>query len=267
MKGKEEENGVKEGMVSGEGMTEAPKTRRLREQIKARYADSNPETEEQWTELEDRYADEVEGELGKYKESETTMQEVVQANPELGQLLFDVVINKLPLRVAIAKSIASEDLVPREGDDDYEAYQKAYNERLEGAKKMSALEKQIEANQEASIARIDKFAEEKGLSEEQKNTLLDNIDREFIKILNKEVSPELLEAFYRNLVFDEEMKAAEEAGKIKARNEAIDQKKTKENAENLGDGIPRSEGKGVNTEKSTKKQNEFFSGIKTRKGI
>lgn len=268
MEEKEKEVEITNGKGTiGAEAPETPKTRRLREAIKARYVDASPETDEQWYDLEDRYADEVESDLGRYKASEMTMQEVVQAYPELGQLLYDVVVNKLPFNVAVARNIDIDGIRPQEGDEDFDAWQAAYTERVDKAKKYADTEKEIEANQQASIALVDEFAAEKGLTDEQKNTLLDSIEKSFQDMLYKKLSRELLDAHYKAMVFDDEVKAAEQAGEIKAKNESIDQLKIKENRSQEGDGIPRSAGKGGVVETKQKRTNILFDGIKERKGI
>lgn len=250
---------------------ETPKERKLRQMMRERYADEVPEDDspEAWEGIEDKFADDISGDLnklGQYKESDEAIQEVMIANPELGQIVYDVLTSKMPVRAAIAKHFDSEDFTPKEGDDDYSDYQEQYNQRLEKNKQYQALQKEIDANEEASIKLIDDFAAEKGLGDEEKDALLAKIDQAFVDVLNKKVSKQILEAFYKDSVFDEEMKTAEQAGEIRGRNSSIEDIKKKSAAAKTGDGIPTPAKGGEPTEKP-KKRDGLFDGIRERRGI
>lgn len=248
-------------------VAQAPSLRKYQEKMKARYADEyDPASNE--PDMLDRYAEEVEGDLTKYKEAEESLNETMRADPVFAQFVYDVAVNKLPMRAAIAKYFAAEDLIPQEGDDDFEAHQAAYKERVDKSNKMSALEKEIAANEEASFANIDAFAQEQGYSEEQKTALIDKINSVLQDAIEKKISPELLMSFHKMLSFDSEVEAAKEAGKIEGKNEKIESIKAKEEEEIVGDGVPVT---GTGTEAAVamraRKQDPFFGGIKKRNSI
>lgn len=250
---------------------ETPKERRLRQMLRERYPDEIPQEDnpDLWNTLEDRFADDVSndlGELSRYKESEMTIKEVMMAYPDFGNILYDVVVAKTPIDIAISKHFSAEDLIRKEGEEGYEDYQASYNEKLEKAKKMSEQQALIDKNEEESIARIDAFAEAKGLSEEQKNELLDKINAGFVDMLHKIVSDNVLEAFYKDMVFDGEVSSAEQAGQVKGRNEAIEQMRGKAAVAQAGDGVP-APSKGGEAIRPEKKENPVFSGLKQRRGI
>lgn len=244
----------------------APTLRKYREKVKARYPDFNPEKEEDWLEMEDKYAEEVEMDLGKYKEAENKLIEAMKADTQFAQVVLDVAVNSMPLRAAIAKSLSEEDLIPKEGDDDYEAFQTARAENLRKATEMSELEKKIAENQEATLANIDKFAEENGYTEEQKNALIDLINETYDKLMMKDISPELLLSFHKMMNFDSEVQAAQEAGQIEGRNAAIEIKKATDTKDKKGDGVPVPASSSV-TDREKKKTNAMFEGVGRRRTI
>lgn len=248
-------------------VAQAPSLRKYQEKMKARYADEyDPASNE--PDMLDRYAEEVEGDLTKYKEAEESLNETMRADPVFAQFVYDVAVNKLPMRAAIAKYFAAEDLIPQEGDDDFEAHQAAYKERVDKSNKMSALEKEIAANEEASFANIDAFADEQGYSEEQKTALIDKINSVLQDAIEKKISPELLMSFHKMLSFDSEVEAAKEAGKIEGKNEKIESIKAKEEEEIVGDGVPATS---TGTEESVvakeRKPDPFFGNMRQRKSI
>lgn len=255
--------------VEGEApVADAPTIRKYRAKILARYSDANPQTEQEWADLEDKYADEVEGELDIYKTTDKTLTDKIQADPELGQFLHDLVVNNVPFRVAVIKTLGSDELIPKEGDDDYEAWQSVGKEKAESASKRSVIDKEIETNQDASIAAIDTYSESKGYSEEQKNTLLDFIDNSFQDLLHKKVSEPILAAFDKAMNYDADISAAAEAAKIEGKNEAIDIKKAKDVNAAAGDGIPVAGKGGVTTREIVIGPNQrIFGDLGRKRGI
>lgn len=231
--------------------------RKLRENIAKRYPDQIPDNDD-WTELEDRYSDEIESEVGRYKEGEMTMQELVSVYPELGMILNDMVANKVPFRVAITKYLSQEDLIPMEGEEDYSAYQSAYEERKKGVEKKKSLESQIQQNEANTIAAIDKYCDGKGYSEEEKEALFDFMNDIFIKMLHKEINENIVQALDNARNYNKDVESAKQIGKIEGRNENIELVKAKKPQ---SDGIPSV---GSSADIAPKKQNGFFDDVKDR---
>ncbi len=241
--------------------------RKYREKIKARYPDANPQTDDEWLDMEDKYAEDVEGMLSQNEADSQVIKEVMMAYPELAMFLNDLFVNKLPLRAAIAKHFAQEDLIPQEGDDDYEVHKKASQERLETVKKREAMDKEIEANQDASISAIDAYAEKNGYSEEQKNGLLDFINDTFQELLMKKISENILSAFDKAMNYDNDVTSAAQAGEVSGKNAAIELKKGKVNEAMAGDGVPILGKGGAIEEKEIGRNQRLFGDIGKRKGI
>lgn len=238
---------------------------KLRMRLKERYADIQPQTDEEWAALEDRFADEtaeMESELASYKEANMTLQELVEMNPELGSFLVDLAVNKMPLSVAFARNMDMDSIMPQEGEPDMEAYKEAYKERLSQKEKRKKLDETILKNEQESLDRIDAFAVEKGLTEEQKQQLLDAIEQDISDILQKNITEKILNVYYKDMVFEEEVSAAQKAGEITGRNAVIEQQWSKPME---GDNIPDIKG-GSSIEDRPKKES-IFSGMKQRKTL
>lgn len=237
-----------------------------RKRLKERYPDVDPVDDAGWEELNSRYMDEMDAEIGKYKDSELKMTELISVYPEFGELVFNMVEGKMPLRAAIAKVFSQEDLIPQEGDDDYEAYKKAYGDRVEQKGKRDAQTKEIEENEAKSMETIDQFAADKGLSDEQKESLIEIINNHFTELLYKRISTEMLEGFLKQMSFDTAVADAEKVGEIRGRNENIEAKMAKEKEKTKGDGLPNAGGGGVLNVDKKPKPRSFFD-IEERKGI
>lgn len=261
---KNNENGVIEEAASEQ--VAAPALRKYREKIKTRYPDVNPEKDEDWLDLEDKYAEDVEAELGKYKTAEESLNEAMKAEPEFAQIAYDIAVNKMPFRVAVAKSLSQEDLIPQEGEPDYEEYRKVREDRMAQNKAFEERTKQIAENEAKTLSAIDAFAKENAYTEEQKDGLITLINDTFDKLIMKEITPELLLSFHKMMNFDNEVKAAEEAGKIEGRNEAIDVKKKADKENKSGDGVPIPAGAKV-PDKQERRGNSLFEGVGNRPKI
>ena len=248
--------------ISPQEQEDMPARKAYREYVKKRYPENIPENDDGWPELEDRYAADTEAMLTKYKESENLIQEMVTLYPEFGGMILDIAVNKMPPRAAIAKYFAQEDLIPKEGDEDYSAYQEAYNERKGKNEARINTENELMANQEQTIKTIDDFCAAKGYDEVKKTALLDKIETTFNDMLMKKVTSETLEAFDKAMNYEEDMKIAGETAAINAKNEAIEAK----NAEDKpGDNVPMATGTG--TMQGGKKENKFFENVGKRRGI
>lgn len=238
----------------------------FRDRLRERYPDFLPPDETGWEEMYNRFMDDTEAELAVYKEAEGRLTELCQVYPEFGEMIYNMVANKMPFRAAVAKVFSEEDLIPQEGDDDYDAYQKAWGERTEGLKKRATQTQEIEANEAKSIEAIDRFCAEKSLSDEQKEQLTDVINDHFTELLYKRISPEMLEGFLKQMSYDVAIQEAENTGLIRGRNEQIEARRIKERMGMAGDGLPATGGGGsLNPEEKARKRS-FFD-LPERKGI
>ena len=83
---------------------------------------------------------------------------------------------------------------------------------------------------------LKKFAEKNGLTEDETGTFLDWVMNEITeKFLAGNIDETTLEKFYRAYNYDKDMAAAEEAGRIKGRNEQI---RARQERQDGGDGLP-----------------------------
>lgn len=234
--------------------------------LQGRYPGEPPADAAGWEEIFGRYMDDSEAEMGKYKEAETQMTELCKVYPEFAAVVYELVENRLPFRAAVAKVFSQEDLIPQEGDEDYEAYRAAYAERLEGVKKREAQTREIDANEAKSVETIDRFCEEKGLDDEQKEQLIDVINDHFTELLYKRISPEMLEGFLKQMSYDDAVTEAEKAGLIRGRNEQIEAKRRREHAAADGDGLPGAGGGGALQPAEKIRKRSFFD-LPERRGI
>lgn len=252
--------GTNESTESNMEQNTQKEERRLRKGLMSKYPDFNAQTDEEWSAKEDEYYGEVEDELNTFKAAEAELGDVVKANPELANVLNDMAVNKMPFRAALAKYFSQEELIPVDGDDDYEAYEKSYNERLEKSKAREAKDQEMLANETQSLDAIDAFAQENGLDEDGKTQLIEYINTFFLDMLNKKISPEMISMFHNAINYNDDVAAAKEAGEIKGRNAKIEAQIQEEQDREKGDGIPEVS-KGAEVEEDVKNEEYEHNGI------
>ena len=245
-------------------VTEEVKVRPLRKAAKEKYPDFNPENDSDWDEKEDELFTEMSDYNKSYRDAESKLDEIISTDPELADVLNDMVVDKVPFRVAIAKHYSQEDLIPVEGEEDFDAYQSAFEERVNRKKARDERDAQIAKNEEDSLAAIDSFAEQNGMDEEGKKNFIGFINDIFSEMLYKKLTPETLSAFYNAMNHDTDVADAAEAAEIKGRNAKIEADMAEEEAEENGDGIPALD-KGGSIEDEAPAQRTMLDDIVSRR--
>jgi hypothetical protein len=163
-----------------------------------------------------------------------------EAEPQIADVI-SAMIGGATMRSAFAKHFGAEDLVPEEGDPDYESWEKNNQDRLERLDKTNKFNQEFNENLEFSEKSIDEFAKENNLKPEEAEKILGEFDDMLKDIFRGKITKETLTKIMRAVKHDEAVKEAKkdglEEGEIKARNEKI--KATKEEAaDKKGDGMP-----------------------------
>lgn len=214
------------------------KKRTANDRLRERYPDSDPQTDEDWEGLRNRYMDESEQSEKDRADFEKEVNDLIASDKDLAIILNNMMVNKLPFRAAVARSIDLEGLTPQEGDDDYEAWDKAYKERVSENQKLVERSKEIDANEAKSFENIDKFCEEKGYDDSTKDAIVGFINEIFDAIVMKNISPELLEKIDKARTYDSAVRDAALEGEVKGRNANIEAQRVEEMEKEEGDGIP-----------------------------
>lgn len=235
-----------------------------RERLQGRYPDMPAQTDEDFAAMSEKYLDDTESELSRYRDSEAAVSELIKSDPEFEAIVTDMLVNGLPFRVAVVKNIPIEDLTPQEGDDDYQGWQQAKSQRLEKAAKMAAQQKEIAENEVASSKLFNDYVQEKGMSEAEQEEFLSIINDALFALLYKKIDRKFLDLCYKGSRFDKAVEEAEQVGETNGRNAAIEAKKAASDNKAQGDGIPGSAGgAGAMAPQRKVKRNPFFDGLRT----
>lgn len=250
---------------AGSETVEAPKLPAYRERLKKRFADREFNTDEDWDNAaEEAYAEDEES-INVFKDNNKVIDEVIASDKDLAAIIADIVANHIPFRAAVAKRFDPEDLVAKEGDADYEYYQKSYEERVATGKEIQRLAQERLKNEDEAYDNIDAFCEEKGYSDEDKKEFIKFINEFYNSLSMRKITPDILKTLDNARHYEDDVNSAEENGFIAGKNENISAKRASDNAKAAADGVPVPQGGGAPvTEAPAKKVNPMFAGIKQR---
>lgn len=145
--------------------------------------------------------------------------------PEFLAWINAIAAGKSGLEAIIEAGIA--DLIPSEGDYDFEGYKKAVAEKKEHSKKAAEQQKIVDNNIAESHKNITDFKAEHKLGEEFQNFIYGVVDKFMVGQMDKQT----LDVFRKGLSYDAKVKELEEKAKTERAQGVIEGKNTKYEAE------------------------------------
>ena len=244
---------------------ETPALPKYRERLRGRYADANPQTDQDWDDLTESAFAEDEQTINGYKQNEQVIQDLLDSDKDLNAVVSEMIINGTPFRAAVAKFYDPEDLVAKEGDDDYEYYQKSSDERKAMGKAFRERAELKRANTKETYDNIDKFAKKKALDDAGKDAFVSFINTLYDDLSVLKLSEATLEKLYKAMTYDEAVAEAAETAEIDGKNQAIEATRVKKAAAAAGDGVPTPAGGSSPAPQKPKKRPSIFDGLPERK--
>lgn len=242
-----------------------PVLSKYRQRLKNRYADANPQSDQEWDDLAEQYMEEDEERLKIFDENAKVIDDILYSDKDLARVVSEMITNGTPFRAALAKFFDPEDLTPKEGDEDYEYYNKSRDERIQFGKELMQKAEERKKNEEAAYATIDAYCEKKAYDEVEKNALIDYINNFFAGLAECKITEEMLQQFDNARNYDKDVAEAAETAEIDARNEAIEARRASAAEQMNADGVPAPSGGSTPARQVEKKEeNPFFSGIRRR---
>lgn len=250
---------------AGAEVVEAPKMPAYRERLRKRNPDREFNSDEDWDNAAEEAFAEDEETINVFKDNNKIIDEVIASDKDLAAIIADIVANHIPFRAAVAKRFSPEDLVAKEGDDDYEYYQKSYEERVATGREIQRIAQERLKNEDEAYDNIDAFCEKKGYSDEDKKEFIGYINDFYNSLSMRKITPEILQTIDNARHYEDDMASAEENGFVAGKNENIAAKRAAEKERAAADGVPAPRGAGAPlVDAPAKKTNPMFEGIKSR---
>ena len=242
-----------------------PKMPAYRERLKKRFADREFNSDEDWDNAAEEAFAEDEESINVFKDNNKIIDEVIASDKDLAAIIADIVANHIPFRAAVAKRFSPEDLVAKEGDEDYDYYQKSYEERVATGKEIQRIAQERLKNEDEAYDNIDAFCDKKGYSDDDKKEFIKFINEFYNSLSMRKITPEVLQTLDNARHYEDDMASAEENGFVAGKNENIAAKRAAEKSKAAADGVPVPQGGGAPVvEAPAKKENPMFAGIKQR---
>lgn len=248
----------KETNVEG---SQTPKISRIREYMTAKFPDRTYTDDDDFDNALLEHLQASDAKIAGNDEANKTIMEVIATYPEFAEIIEDVA-EGVPVRVAIARQFSPEELTVGEGEEDFDAYRKAAEERT---KRLAEINERVNAR-EKNIAQsktdVDAFFEEKQMTDQERASFVDWVDNEVLaNLMDGRVNREILTKLYQGWKFDEAVAEARNAGEVEGRNQQIEQKRARATKT---DGLA-SGGSGAVTVQPQKPSSDFIDEVLTRK--
>lgn len=245
--------------------TTAPALPKYRERLKGRYPDSNPQSDQEWDDLAERGYAEDEEKIKNFEDNNKVIEDLIDSDKDLAAVTSEMIVNGTPFRAAVAKFFDPEDLVAKEGDEDYDYYQKSSDERKKMGQAFRERGAQKRANEKEAYDNIDKFAAKKALDAKAKDEFINFVNTLYNDLSVLKLSMSTLEKLYKAMTFDEAVAEAAETGAIDAKNQAIEAARVKKAVDTAGDGVPAPMGGSAPAPQKAPKKNTIFDDLPRRK--
>lgn len=216
----------------------APALPKYRERLRGRYADANPQTDQEWDDLAERGFAEDEEKIKNFEDNAKVIEDLLDSDKDLASVVSEMIVNGTPFRAAVAKFFDPESLVAKEGDEDYEYYQKSSDERKKMGQAFRERGAQKRANEKEAYDNIDKFAEKHAMEAAEKEAFINFVNELYNDLSVLKLSAQTLEKLYKAMTFDEAVAEAAETAEIDGKNQAIEAARVKKTADTAGDGVP-----------------------------
>lgn len=243
---------------------ETPTEKKPRELFYERVRTNFPEGK--YDEDEDEYFrnamqmfDDSDNAMNVVRENNEKLFKRLESDPSAAAALAEF-IDGTPLPVALRRYFTDEELSAQEGDDYFESYKKAGEERDAHKKEVNDYIEKIKANSTESEKNFKEYAEENGLTPEESDKMWEYYQNLMNEMSSGMISKDFLSLMHKGKHYNQDVEDANEAGKAAGRNEKIVEKLSKPK----GDGLPEPTGgktREYESKRELSKEAEIFKRI------
>ena len=242
-----------------------PAVPKYRERLGKRYPDANPQSDQEWDDLAERGYAEDEERIKLFEDNNKVIEDILDSDKDAAAVISEMIVNGTPFRAAVAKFFDPEDLVAKEGDEDYDYYQKSTDERKRMGQEFRARGEEKRKNTKEAYDNIDKFAEKKALDAAAKDAFISFVNTLYNDLSVLKLSMSTLEKLYKAMTFDEAVAEAAETGEIDGKNAAIEAQRVRKTDAAAGDGVPTPQGGSAPVPTPKPKKSTIFDDIRPKK--
>lgn len=170
-------------------------------------------------------------------EANKNLEIAIQEDPEFASFIEAVVVKKKSVAEAANEAgIDFSEAIPEPGEDGYDEYIIAREERKKATKRATEFKLKRDQNLQKSVVKVKRFFSENNITQEDAGKIGDELDKVYEGIYNGDVPEKLIQFIYDGMKAPEQIKNAETMGRLKGRNEQI---VTKRRTFRKGDGTKK----------------------------
>lgn len=205
----------------------------------------------------EKYDDDTQSQLGKYKDSDSKLKDLFKKDPRFASFMSEVVGGDSP-STSFVKHFG-KDVLDMSGDEEGMAKLNESNqEYLNRVAESGKLQEEQEKNMETSAQEMSDFKAEKAIYDEEFEKFIGECYSVIESALMGKIDKSFLETMYKGLNYENDIQDAATAGVVEGRNQKIDEKLKS----STGDGVPmlNSGGKGGTKPSAAPKKRDFYAG-------
>jgi tetratricopeptide (TPR) repeat protein len=205
------------------------------ERLKAKYPDKEYADDEALIgQMDDDYAS-IEEELGRYKEREGKLSELLSKDPRSAQFITDMAKGKDPW-IAVIERMGIDGVTDLMNDPSkQEAYAEANKAYVERLAKEKDLEAEYQTNFAESMKMLEQMQQERGLSDKTVDAAMDLVMKMANEAIVGKFTTETIDMALKAVNHDTDMEEARAEGQVAGKNAKIDEQLRKQKG---GDGLP-----------------------------
>lgn len=231
---------------------------RLKSLMKSKYPDKEWDDDEAYYGDIVAYAEDADKKLAGYATANETIKSVGNEYPEIFAIIEDIADGK-SFEEALASNIDIEELIPTEGEPNYEQYTQARDARKAKKAEAEAYRKTLEENIAKSRPVVTEFFAQHEMGEDEAEEFGKWVDGVMSDYLDGIITEEFLQMFYNARHYNTDVAEARVAGEVAGRNAKIDaERETKAAAT---DGLPSAGSSAGKEAPEQEEPNDFISGI------
>jgi predicted XRE-type DNA-binding protein len=179
--------------------------------------------------------DEVEGKLTRSAESNKIVMDALEGEPVLAKIIMDV-SKGASFAQALALHLNPDELVPIEGDPDYQGWNENRKARAKTLEERRTFEEELTTNSKASVDEIKAFVKENNMSDQEAADFLETVNQSLTDVYKGKITKDFLTKWKLVLSRDQDVQKAHQQGEIKGRNTNIEAVKAEQPK---GDNLPK----------------------------
>ena len=161
------------------------------ERVKSSYADREFGGDEDYDAAADELIADLSGKVETINKANAKLKSVLVDSPETAQFLA-MLIEGASVPEALARCFDMDSITPQEGDPDYEKWNGAIAERKKKHEADEKFNEELTTNKVESSKAFDAFVKEKGMSEDEADSFLDQIDEVLSSVYRGKVTADFL---------------------------------------------------------------------------